>query len=93
MFPFKWKLIGTSSPETSDTSNNTFKQTMSKGTPFCVYHSSGIFCFGNGIPDNRGQLYGMTRGVVASVTYTKAGLLTVSVGSGKAYIYEMEVIV
>lgn len=64
MFPFKWKLIGTSSPETSDTSNNTFKQTMSKGTPFCVYHSSGIFCFGNGIPDNRGQLYGMTRGVV-----------------------------
>lgn len=93
LFPFKWKLIGTSSPETSDTSNNTFKQTMSKGTPFCVYHSSGIFCFGNGVPDNRGQLYGMTRGVVASVTYSKAGLLTVSVGNGKAYIYEMEVIV
>ena len=93
MFPFKWKLIGTSTPETGDTSNNTFKQTMSSGNPFCVYHSSGIFCFGNGFPTNRGKLYGMTSGAVASVTYTTAGLLTVQVGSGTAYIYEMEGIV
>lgn len=93
MFPFKWKLIGTSTPETGATSNNTFKQTMSSGNPFCVYHSSGIFCFGNGTPTNRGKLYGMTSGVVASVTYTTAGLLTVQVGSGTAYIYEMEGIV
>lgn len=90
MFPFKWKLIGTSTPETGATSSNTFKQTMSGGNPFCVYHSSGIFCFGNGIPANRGKLYGMTSGAVASVTYTTAGLLTVEVGSGTAYIYEME---
>jgi hypothetical protein len=93
MFPFKWKLIGTSTPETGATSNNTFKQTMSSGNPFCVYHSSGIFCFGNGTPTNRGKLYGMTSGVVASVTYTTAGLLTVQVDSGTAYIYEMEGIV
>lgn len=92
MFPFKWKLIGTSTPETGDTSNNTFKQTMSSGNPFCVYHSSGIFCFGNGVPANRGKLYGMTTGAVASVTFTSAGLLTVEVGSGIAYIYEMETI-
>ncbi len=90
--PFKWKLIGTSSPETSDTSTNVFKQTMSGGSPFCVYHSSGVFCFGNGVPANRGTLYGMTTGVVASVTYTAAGLLSVEVGSGTAYIYEMETI-
>lgn len=90
--PFKWELIGTSTPETGDTSTNTFKQTMSGGNPFCVYHSSGIFCFGNGIPANRGKLYGMTSGAVASVTYTSAGLLTVQVGSGTAYIYEMETI-
>ena len=89
-FPFKWKLIGTSTPETGATSSNTFNQTMSGGNPFCVYHSSGIFCFGNGIPANRGKLYGMTSGAVASVTYTAAGLLTVEVGSGTAYIYEME---
>lgn len=89
-FPFKWKLIGTSTPETGATSSNTFNQTMSGGNPFCVYHSSGIFCFGNGIPANRGKLYGMTSGAVASVTYTAAGLLTVQVGSGTAYIYEME---
>ena len=88
--PFKWKLIGTSTPETGATSSNTFNQTMSGGNPFCVYHSSGIFCFGNGIPANRGKLYGMTSGQVASVTYTAAGLLTVEVGSGTAYIYEME---
>ena len=88
--PFKWELIGTSTPETGDTSTNTFKQTMSGGNPFCVYHSSGIFCFGNGVPANRGKLYGMTSGAVASVTYTSAGLLTVEVGSGTAYIYEME---
>ena len=93
MFPFKWKLIGTSTPETGEASNNTFKQTMSGGNPFCVYHSSGVFCFGNGVPANRGKLYGMTSGVVASVTYTTAGLLTVQVGSGTAYIYEMEEIV
>lgn len=93
MFPFKWKLIGTSTPGPGATSNNTFKQTMSSGNPFCVYHSSGIFCFGNGTPTNRGKLYGMTSGVVASVTYTTAGLLTVQVGSGTAYIYEMEGIV
>lgn len=90
--PFKWKLIGTSSPETSDTSTNVFKQTMSGGSPFCVYHSSGVFCFGNGVPANRGTLYGMTTGAVASVTYTAAGLLSVEVGSGTAYIYEMETI-
>lgn len=90
MLPFKWKLIGTSTPETGATSSNTFNQTMSGGNPFCVYHSSGIFCFGNGIPANRGKLYGMTSGQVASVTYTAAGLLTVEVGSGTAYIYEME---
>lgn len=90
MLPFKWKLIGTSTPETGATSSNTFNQTMSGGNPFCVYHSSGIFCFGNGIPANRGKLYGMTSGQVASVTYTTAGLLTVEVGSGTAYIYEME---
>ena len=90
MLPFKWKLIGTSTPETGATSSNTFNQTMSGGNPFCVYHSSGIFCFGNGIPANRGKLYGMTSGAVASVTYTAAGLLTVQVGSGTAYIYEME---
>lgn len=90
IFPFKWKLIGTSTPETGETSDNTFKQTMSGGNPFCVYHSSGIFCFGNGVPANRGELYGMTSGVAASVTYTTAGLLTVQVGSGTAYIYEME---
>ena len=90
MLPFKWKLIGTSTPETGATSSNTFNQTMSSGNPFCVYHSSGIFCFGNGIPANRGKLYGMTSGQVASVTYTAAGLLTVEVGSGTAYIYEME---
>lgn len=90
MLPFKWKLIGTSTPETGSTSSNTFNQTMSGGNPFCVYHSSGIFCFGNGIPANRGKLYGMTSGQVASVTYTAAGLLTVEVGSGTAYIYEME---
>lgn len=90
MFPFKWKLIGTSTPETGATSSNTFNQTMSGGNPFCVYHSSGIFCFGNGVPANRGKLYGMTSGQVASVTYTTAGLLTVEVGSGTAYIYEME---
>ena len=90
MLPFKWKLIGTSTPETGATSSNTFNQTMSGGNPFCVYHSSGIFCFGNGIPANRGKLYGMTSGAVASVTYTTAGLLTVEVGSGTAYIYEME---
>lgn len=88
--PFKWKLIGTSAPETGETSSNTFNQTMSSGNPFCVYHSSGIFCFGNGIPANRGKLYGMTSGAVASVTYTTAGLLTVEVDSGTAYIYEME---
>lgn len=93
MFPFKWKLIGTSTPETGPTSNNTFNQTMSGGYPFCVYHSSGIFCFGNGVPANRGKLYGMTAGVVASVTYTTDGLLTVQVGSGTAYIYKMERIV
>jgi hypothetical protein len=93
MFHFKWKLIGTSTPETGEASNNTFKQTMSGGNPFCVYHSSGVFCFGNGVPANRGKLYGMTAGVVASVTYTTAGLLTVQVGSGTAYIYEMEEIV
>ena len=92
MFPFKWELIGTSTPETSDTSTNTFKQIMSSGSPFCVYHSSGIFCFGNGTPANRGKLYGMTSGVVASVTYTTAGLLTVEVGSGTAYIYQMKTI-
>nr|DAO22793.1 MAG TPA: tail collar domain [Bacteriophage sp.] len=90
MFPFKWKLIGTSTPETGEASDNTFKQTMSGGNPFCVYHSSGVFCFGNGVPANRGKLYGMTSGAVASVTYTTAGLLTVQVGSGTAYIYEME---
>lgn len=90
MFPFKWKLIGTSTPETGETSSNTFNKTMSSGNPFCVYHSSGIFCFGNGVPANRGKLYGMTSGAVASVTYTTAGLLTVQVGSGTAYIYEME---
>lgn len=90
--PFQWELIGTSTPETGDTSTNTFKQTMSGGSPFCVYHSSGIFCFGNGVPANRGKLYGMTSGVVASVTYTSAGLLTVEVGSGTAYIYEMKTI-
>lgn len=90
MLPFKWKLIGTSTPETGATSSNTFNQTMSGGNPFCVYHSSGIFCFGNGIPANRGKLYGMTSGQVVSVTYTAAGLLTVEVGSGTAYIYEME---
>lgn len=93
MFPFKWKLIGTSTPETGEASNNTFKQTMSGDNPFCVYHSSGVFCFGNGVPTNRGKLYGMTSGVAASVTYTTAGLLTVQVGSGTAYIYEMEGIV
>lgn len=93
MFPFKWKLIGTSTPETGEASDNTFKQTMSGGNPFCVYHSSGVFCFGNGVPANRGKLYGMTTGVVATVTYTTAGLLTVQVGSGTAYIYEMEEIV
>lgn len=93
MFPFKWKLIGTSTPETGEAFDNTFKQTMSGGNPFCVYHSSGIFCFGNGVPANRGKLYGITAGVVASVTYTTAGLLTVQVGSGTAYIYEMEEIV
>lgn len=90
--PFQWELIGTSTPETGDTSTNTFKQTMSGGSPFCVYHSSGIFCFGNGVPANRGKLYGMTSGAVASVTYTSAGLLTVEVGSGTAYIYEMKTI-
>lgn len=90
MLPFKWKLIGTSTPETGATSSNTFNQTMSSGNPFCVYHSSGIFCFGNGVPANRGKLYGMTSGQVASVTYTTAGLLTVQVNSGTAYIYEME---
>lgn len=90
MLPFKWKLIGTSTPETGAASSNTFNQTMSSGNPFCVYHSSGIFCFGNGVPANRGKLYGMTSGQVASVTYTTAGLLTVQVGSGTAYIYEME---
>ena len=92
MFPFKWELIGTSTPETGETSTNTFKQTMSGGSPFCVYHSSGVFCFGNGVPANRGKLYGMTSGAVASVTYTSAGLLTVEVGSGTAYIYEMKTI-
>lgn len=92
MFPFKWKLIGTSEPETSGTSNKTFKQTMSGGNPFCVYHSSGVFCFGNGVPANRGKLYGTTIGQVASVDYSSAGELTVTVGSGKAYIYEMETI-
>ena len=35
MFPFKWKLIGTSTPETGATSNNTFKQTVSN--PAVVY--------------------------------------------------------
>lgn len=92
MLPFQWELIGTSTPETGETSTNTFKQTMSGGSPFCVYHSSGVFCFGNGVPANRGKLYGMTSGAVASVTYTSAGLLTVEVGSGTAYIYEMKTI-
>jgi len=88
--PFKWELIGTSTPETSDTSTNTFSQTMVSGNPFCVYHASGLFCFGNGIPANRGKLYGMTSGYVATVTYTDQGLLTVQVGSGIAYIYQMK---
>jgi microcystin-dependent protein len=88
IFPFKWELIGTSSSEEV----TTFKQTMSSGSPFCVYHSSGIFCFGNGIPANRGKLYGMTTGAVASVEYTTAGLLTVQVTAGTAYIYEMKTI-
>jgi microcystin-dependent protein len=88
MFPFKWELIGTSSSE----EGTTFKQTMSSGSPFCVYHSSGIFCFGNGIPANRGKLYGMTTGTVASVEYTAAGLLTVQITAGTAYIYEMKTI-
>lgn len=92
MLPFKWTLIGTSEPETSGTSNKTFKKTMRGGSPFCVYHSSGVFCFGNGVPANRGKLYGMTAGQVASVDYSTAGELTVTVGSGKAYIYEMETI-
>lgn len=65
---------------------------MSSGNPFCVYHSSGVFCFGNGVPANRGKLYGMTSEVVASVTYTTAELLTVQVDSGTAYIYEMKTI-
>ena len=90
MFPFKWEQIGTSSPDTSDESSNTFSQTMSGGNPFCVYHSSGVFCFGNGI--NKGKLFGMTSGSVATVTYTEAGLLTVSVGQGTAYIYQMKTI-
>ena len=92
MLPFKWELIGTSSPETGEGTSNTFSQTMSGGNPFCVYHSSGVFCFGNGIPANRGTLYGMTNGQVASVAYTSAGLLTVNVGSGTAYIYQMKTI-
>ena len=78
--PFQWELIGTSSPETSDTSTNTFSQIITGGNPFCVYHASGIFCFGNGIPANRGKLYGMTSGYVATVTYTEQGLLTVETG-------------
>ena len=92
MLPFKWELIGTSSPETGEGTSNTFSQTMSGGNPFCVYHSSGVFCFGNGVPANRGKLYGMTSGQVASVTYTSAGLLTVNTGSGVAYIYQMKTI-
>lgn len=90
MLPFQWELIGTSTPETGDTSTNTFSQTITGGNPFCVYHASGLFCFGNGIPANRGKLYGMTSGYVASVTYTEQGLLTVTVGQGKAYIYQMK---
>lgn len=92
MLPFEWELIGTSEPETGESSDKTFKQTMLSGNPFCVYHSSGVFCFGNGVPANRGTLYGMKTGQVASVTYTSAGLLTVTVGSGKAYIYQMKTI-
>lgn len=92
MFPFEWELIGISEPETGKGTSNTFEQTMSSGNPFCVYHSSGVFCFGNGVPANRGKLYGMTAGQVATVTYTNAGLLTVTVGSGKAYIYQMKTI-
>lgn len=92
LFPFEWELIGTSTPETGEDTHNTFSQTMSGGNPFCVYHPSGVFCFGNGVPTNRGKLYGMTAGAVASVTYTSNGLLTVEVGSGTAYIYEMKAI-
>lgn len=90
MLPFQWELIGTSTPETGDTSTNTFSQIITGGNPFCVYHASGLFCFGNGIPANRGKLYGMTSGYVASVAYTEQGLLTVTVGQGKAYIYQMK---
>ena len=90
--PFRWELIGTSGPETSETSSNTFSQTMSSGSPFFVYHSSGVFCFSNGVPANRGTLYGPSTGAAASATYTSAGLLTVEVGSGTAYIYQMKTI-
>lgn len=92
MFPFEWELIGTSGPETSDDTHNTFSQTMSGGNPFCVYHPSGVFCFGNAVSASRGKLYGMSTGQAASVTYTSAGLLTVSVGAGTAYIYQMKTI-
>lgn len=85
--PFKWELIGTSSPETSETSNNIFQQTMSGGLPFIVFHASGVFCFGNGI--NKGKLFGNTSGTTADVTYSDSGLLDVQVGQGKAYIYQM----
>ena len=85
--PFKWTLIGTSTPETSETSNNLFSQTMSSGLPFLVFHAGGVFCFGNGA--NKGVLFGNTVCSVADVTYSDEGLLAVSVGQGKAYIYQM----
>lgn len=92
LLPFKWELIGTSSVETSDTSNNTFEKQMTGGLPFLVYHPSGVFCFGNGVSQNYGKLFGNTSGVIASVTYSETGVLKVSVGSGVAYIYRMKLI-
>lgn len=91
LLPFKWELIGTSAPDTSDETSNIFNKEMTSGLPFCVFHVCGVFCFGNGT--NPGKLFGNTTGSVCLVTFDETTkILNVSVGSGKAYIYQMKLI-